>query len=359
LGDVKALLAAPVALLVGVALLPVVLAGGDPPPPAVCGQQSGPIEVVLATIREIESGGDYRAQSAGSTASGAYQFLDSTWAGYGGYTRAKDAPPAVQDAKAADYAQAILDRHGGDVSAVPVSWYIGHVPEAGSPEWNTIPAAGAGNRLTPRQYQAKWMATYQRLLDQVARASTATTSATDHTTASAGSCIGGAVAAIADGWSLPGPRALIDADPGALDNPHAGYPAWDWLIPEGTPIYAVRGGSVAVIRTWPYNWWTYGCGSGGRTGCDTCGIGVTIINGQGVHWTYCHASNLTTSLGATVAAGQQIMWSGNTGRSGAPHLHLEIRVDGEPRCPQPLIESLYQHTAPIEPGTLPLAGCTF
>jgi hypothetical protein len=49
-----------------------------------------------------ESGGDYSAENATSTASGAYQILDSSWAGYGGYYHAADAPPSVQDAKAAE-----------------------------------------------------------------------------------------------------------------------------------------------------------------------------------------------------------------------------------------------------------------
>ena len=43
-----------------------------------------------------ESGGDWRAQNPTSSASGGYQFIDSTWAGHGGYARAKDAPPHVQ-----------------------------------------------------------------------------------------------------------------------------------------------------------------------------------------------------------------------------------------------------------------------
>lgn len=48
----------------------------------------------------------YRAKNPRSTASGAYQFLNSSWrvlskrAGYPGWRRAMDAPPAVQDAVA-------------------------------------------------------------------------------------------------------------------------------------------------------------------------------------------------------------------------------------------------------------------
>lgn len=41
---------------------------------------------------------DYRAKNSRSTASGKYQVLDTTWAGYGGYRRSMDAPPAVQEA---------------------------------------------------------------------------------------------------------------------------------------------------------------------------------------------------------------------------------------------------------------------
>lgn len=50
-------------------------------------------------IIAAESGGNITAQNPTSTASGKYQFLDSTWAGYGGYARAKDAPESVQDEK--------------------------------------------------------------------------------------------------------------------------------------------------------------------------------------------------------------------------------------------------------------------
>ena len=60
----------------------------------------------LACVRRHESGGNYQAENPVSTASGAYQFLDSTWrtmsarAGHSGYGHAASAPPAVQDAVA-------------------------------------------------------------------------------------------------------------------------------------------------------------------------------------------------------------------------------------------------------------------
>jgi hypothetical protein len=93
-------------------------------------------------------------------ASGAYQFLDSSWANYAGYSRAWLAPAHVQDAKAAEWVTVILQCHAGDVATVPVTWYVGHLPAAGSAEWDTVPFPDAGNVLTPRQYQAKWMGVF-------------------------------------------------------------------------------------------------------------------------------------------------------------------------------------------------------
>ena len=60
----------------------------------------------LSCVRAHESGGNYAAQNRYSSASGAYQFLDSTWrnvsvkSGHPGYGRAMQAPWHVQDAVA-------------------------------------------------------------------------------------------------------------------------------------------------------------------------------------------------------------------------------------------------------------------
>lgn len=60
-----------------------------------CGGDLPPCYVMMR-----ESGGNITAQNPRSTASGKWQFLRSTWGGYGGYLNAKDAPESVQDERA-------------------------------------------------------------------------------------------------------------------------------------------------------------------------------------------------------------------------------------------------------------------
>ena len=58
------------------------------------------VPATLERIAQCESGGSYTAKNPTSTASGKYQFLDSTWQAVGGTGRAMDAPPWEQDMRA-------------------------------------------------------------------------------------------------------------------------------------------------------------------------------------------------------------------------------------------------------------------
>lgn len=90
---------------------------------------------------------------------------------------------------------------------------------------------------------------------------------------------------------------------------HAGM---DFRAPTGTPIRAPASGKI--VRA-------------GRNG----GYGkmVEIDHGNGLKTRFAHLSRIQVRVGDEVSAGQRIGASGNTGRSTGPHLHYEVRKDGQ------------------------------
>jgi hypothetical protein len=116
------------------------------------------IEYVLLTIRWMESRETYDIPPNKGGASGAYQYIKQTWANYAGYPEAYLAPPWVQDERAAADVAAILRRYNNDVSVVPIIWYY---PAAlTNPElMDIVPKPEAGNVLTIREYQWRWLDT--------------------------------------------------------------------------------------------------------------------------------------------------------------------------------------------------------
>jgi murein DD-endopeptidase MepM/ murein hydrolase activator NlpD len=57
------------------------------------------------------------------------------------------------------------------------------------------------------------------------------------------------------------------------------------------------------------------------------------VNGKDLTTGYAHMSELDVSVGQSVSRGQQVGRIGNEGNSTGPHLHFEVRLDGEPVDP--------------------------
>lgn len=104
---------------------------------------------------------------------------------------------------------------------------------------------------------------------------------------------------------------------GAQDEAHPGI---DLAVPVGTLVRAVGGGTVRQAGDDPHY-----------------GLFVLIEHPDGYESMYGHMSRITTAVGRQVSAGEVIGRSGNTGRSSAPHLHLEIRRQGTSVDPLTLI----------------------
>ena len=92
-----------------------------------------------------------------------------------------------------------------------------------------------------------------------------------------------------------------------------GHTGIDIAVPTGTPVRAALPGVVTKA--------TYNAGG--------YGYYVMIDHGNGMVTLYAHNSKLLVSVGDTVEAGDTVSLSGSTGRSTGPHLHFEVRVNGQ------------------------------
>lgn len=94
----------------------------------------------------------------------------------------------------------------------------------------------------------------------------------------------------------------------------------DIAAPIGTPVVAPAKGTVEFV---------------GRKG----GYGLTVVINHGGEITtlYGHNSKVLVSEGDIVKKGQEISEVGSTGRSTGPHVHYEVRVDGEQVNPSEFI----------------------
>jgi murein DD-endopeptidase MepM/ murein hydrolase activator NlpD len=82
--------------------------------------------------------------------------------------------------------------------------------------------------------------------------------------------------------------------------------------PKGTPIVAAQTGTVVYA-----NWF----GSYGKA--------IIIDHGGGYTTLYAHNDSISVSVGSVVKKGDNIALLGTTGYSTGPHLHFEVRMNGE------------------------------
>jgi murein DD-endopeptidase MepM/ murein hydrolase activator NlpD len=93
----------------------------------------------------------------------------------------------------------------------------------------------------------------------------------------------------------------------------------DLAVPVGTPVLAAQSGKVVTA-----------------TENQRSGRYLVLDHGNGVRTAYCHLDRFLAADGVEVARGEQIAWSGNSGRSTGPHLHFVVRVNGKTIDPLPL-----------------------
>ncbi len=108
------------------------------------------------------------------------------------------------------------------------------------------------------------------------------------------------------GWPVSGP--VTSGFGSRWGRMHEGI---DIGVGEGTPVRAAAAGTVI------YAGWMSGYGNL-----------VVVDHGNGLSTAYAHNSSLAVSVGQSVAAGELVSYSGNTGNSTGPHVHFEVRVNG-------------------------------
>ena len=87
----------------------------------------------------------------------------------------------------------------------------------------------------------------------------------------------------------------------------------DFSIKKGTPIYATADGRVSIVKS------SFG------------GLGkyIYLDHGNGYKTVYGHLDKFNVRRGQKVKRGELIAYSGNSGRSTAPHLHYEVHKNGK------------------------------
>ncbi|HEU5219390.1 MAG TPA: M23 family metallopeptidase [Gemmatimonadales bacterium] len=111
-------------------------------------------------------------------------------------------------------------------------------------------------------------------------------------------------------WPLE-ERGYVTRGQAVADSTQDEHPGIDIAVPVGSIVRASGGG--IVLQTGEH---------------EQYGRFVLLEHPDGYQSMYGHLSRIIAVQGARVNAGEVIARSGNTGRSSAPHLHFEIRLNG-------------------------------
>ena len=123
---------------------------------------------------------------------------------------------------------------------------------------------------------------------------------------------------------MPLDNARVSSSYGMRNHPvlrkRARHNGIDLAAASGTPIYATADGVVERANYF---------GSYGNY--------IQIGHGNAIETRFAHLSRIVVKDGAQVRKGDLIGFVGSTGRSTGPHLHYEVRIDGNPVDPRPFM----------------------
>ena len=125
-------------------------------------------------------------------------------------------------------------------------------------------------------------------------------------------------------YPLPGAKVISPYKNNRGSHHHTGV---DLKTKPNDPIYAVGDGVVTMSKNY--------------SGYGKC---IIIKHSDGTETLYAHNSKNYVKEGEKVKAGQKIALTGRTGRATTEHLHFEVRKNGKPVNPMPLLEKLSKKT---------------
>lgn len=131
------------------------------------------------------------------------------------------------------------------------------------------------------------------------------------------------------------------APPAASRSSIFAWPLRGWL----TQRYSARHPAIDVATSYGATVYAAGSGAVVRTGWLFTGYGYSVIisHGNGLQTLYSHLKGPLVNAGQWVRRGQAIGAVGSTGRSTGPHVHFEVRKNGERVNPLPYLPALPPH----------------